>query len=247
VRVYTVREGDTPSSIAARDDMAGCRKCARDLILANPQRPHVQHPNGWLSFRTPLVPGEQLVIPEKWGDGTLDRLSKEYFASLPADPTGLGSMPSGDLTMNQPSQSDGAYPIMLRPDSRMYQAFYGVGDAPVVPAPSTVGVLLAKLPSWWPFAGIAVGGVMALTGLALLASGGRKAASNPRKPGDHRYWVKLARMGRIPIWASSLEKAQRAAGAHANAYRTEVESIEGPDDPATNPRKRTRSPFRGRS
>src|SRR5208337_3667242 len=119
----------------------------------------------------------------------------EYFASLPADPTGLGSMPSGDLTMNQPSQSDGAYPIMLRPDSRMYQAFYGVGDAPVVPAPSTVGVLLAKLPSWWPFAGIAVGGVMALTGVALLASGGRKAASNPGREICGKYLTRTGKDG----------------------------------------------------
>jgi LysM domain-containing protein len=90
VRVYTVQPGDTPASIAARDDMAGCPKCARDLVLVNPHRESVQHGNGYLAFRDPLVVGERLWLPDKWFDGTLDRLPPEYFASLPA---GLGQLP----------------------------------------------------------------------------------------------------------------------------------------------------------
>jgi hypothetical protein len=69
---------------------------------------------------------------------------------------------------------------------------------------------------------------------------------NPGKPGQHRYLAKLARMGRIPIWADSLEKAQRAAGAHAYAYRTTVESVEpDPEDPepSENPVRGVDRPF----
>jgi hypothetical protein len=39
--------------------------------------------------------------------------------------------------------------------------------------------MLGRLPSWWPLAGLALGGAMALTGVALLASG-TKVATNPR-------------------------------------------------------------------
>jgi hypothetical protein len=226
VRVYIVqRQGETAASIAAQPDMAQCPRCGKDLVAANPWRASVRRPNGYLDFRDPLVPGERLWVPDKWSSGELDALPKSYFDSLP-DPTGLAGVP-------MQSQA-----IMLRPHPIVR---YGVGDVPAAPAPSLLGQMLAKLPSYWPFVGLAAGGVMALTGVALLASGGRTvAAANPRKPGDHRYWVKLARMGRIPIWAPTIEKARRAAVAHAYAYRTEVESVEGPDDPAENPRVRRR-------
>lgn len=88
-----MQPNDTAAIIASRDDMASCPKCAKDLVEANPHRASVKHANGYLSFVEPLVPGERLWIPEKWGDGTLDRLSKEYFANLPSDPTGLGQIP----------------------------------------------------------------------------------------------------------------------------------------------------------
>ena len=93
MRVYIVQPGDTPSSIARRDDMAGCPKCAKDLVEANPHRESVRHPNGFLAFLEPLVPGEQLWLPEKWFDGTLDRMPQAYFDDLPAVPVGLGQLP----------------------------------------------------------------------------------------------------------------------------------------------------------
>jgi hypothetical protein len=165
VRVYTVqRQGETAASIAAQPDMAQCPRCGKDLVAANPWRASVRRPNGYLDFRDPLVPGERLWVPDKWSSGELDALPKSYFDSLP-DPTGLAGVP-------MQSQA-----IMLRPHPIVR---YGVGDVPAAPAPSPLGQMLAKLPSYWPFVGLAAGGVMALTGVALLASGRPAAATNPR-------------------------------------------------------------------
>lgn len=101
--------------------MAGCPKCAKDLVEANPHRASVRHANGYLSFVDLLVPGERLWIPEKWGDGTLDRLSKEYFANLPADPTGLGQLPPERVPQRYEVQpGDTAQTIALK---------YGQSDA----------------------------------------------------------------------------------------------------------------------
>lgn len=82
MRVYEVRPGDSPASIAAQDAMAGCPKCSIDLVRANPHKETVVYPNGFLSFKE-LRAGEKLILPEKWFDGTLDRLPVEYFAALP--------------------------------------------------------------------------------------------------------------------------------------------------------------------
>jgi len=64
--------------------MAGCPKCSRDLVLhpGNAHKPRRVYPNGFVTF-TDLRVGEKLVLPEKWFDGTLDRMPSSYFASLP--------------------------------------------------------------------------------------------------------------------------------------------------------------------
>jgi hypothetical protein len=80
VRAYVVQVGDSPAKIAIA--FAGCPKCARDLVEANPHKPTVVYPNGYRTF-TELKAGEVLDLPEKWFDGTLDALPSEYFAALP--------------------------------------------------------------------------------------------------------------------------------------------------------------------
>lgn len=82
MRVYTVQAGDTPASIAARDDMAGCPKCAIDLVRANPHKPAITHPNGFATFRD-MRAGERIWLPEKWFNGDLDSRPRRYFAALP--------------------------------------------------------------------------------------------------------------------------------------------------------------------
>jgi hypothetical protein len=62
--------------------MAGCPKCSVDLVRANPHKKTITYPNGFVSFRE-LRAGEKLNLPDKWFDGTLDRLPKSYFAALP--------------------------------------------------------------------------------------------------------------------------------------------------------------------
>jgi hypothetical protein len=174
VRLYVVQPGDTSAAaIAARDEMAGCPRCGAALVKRNPQRPSVLRDNGYLDFRDPLVPGDRLALPEEWFDGRLDAKDRSYFDALP-DPTGLGALPQG-ATMQ---------PIVLRP------VRVGLGDA--TSATTTLGTLLAKLPSYWPWLGLAAGGVMALTGVALMA-GGKRAASNPTEPcGEY-----LTRSGKV--------------------------------------------------
>jgi len=83
VRQYTVQVGDSPASIAAQDSHAGCPKCARDLVSVNSHRAAVRMPNGFITFRDPLRVGEVLNLPDRWFDGTLDRLPKSYFELLP--------------------------------------------------------------------------------------------------------------------------------------------------------------------
>lgn len=108
MRIYTVQPGDTPARIAARDDMAGCPKCSIDLVRANPHKRTRSFPNGYVTF-TELREGERLNLPEKWFDGTLDRMPPSYFASLP-DPVGLsgtlGDYPTLDQATTQVSVLD---------------------------------------------------------------------------------------------------------------------------------------------
>ena len=100
MRVYEVQPGDSPASIAARPDMAGCPKCGVDLVHANPHKPAVVHPNGFTTFRE-LRAGEKLRLPDKWFSGELDRRPPAYFAALPyADgitPSTLGDAAAGVL------------------------------------------------------------------------------------------------------------------------------------------------------
>lgn len=80
MRTHVVREGDSPARIAI--EFVGCPKCARDLVLANPHKKAVTHPNGFVTFEE-LRAGETLNLPDKWFNGAIDRLPPEYFAALP--------------------------------------------------------------------------------------------------------------------------------------------------------------------
>lgn len=82
MREYVVQVGDSPASIAAKDEMAGCPKCAIDLVRANPHKKSVVHPNGFASFES-LREGEKLKLPEKWFNGDLESRPRAYFAALP--------------------------------------------------------------------------------------------------------------------------------------------------------------------
>jgi hypothetical protein len=62
--------------------MAGCPKCSRTLIAANPHKPTRTFPNGFVTFEELRV-GEVLNLPEAWFDGSLDAMPPEYFAALP--------------------------------------------------------------------------------------------------------------------------------------------------------------------
>lgn len=100
MRSYVVQPGDSPASIAAQPNMAGCPKCAVDLVKANRHKPARSLPNGFVTFQS-LVPGETLNLPDKWFDGTLDTRPRAYFAALPyADgvtPSTLGLAAAGVL------------------------------------------------------------------------------------------------------------------------------------------------------
>jgi hypothetical protein len=85
---YIVQPGDSPARIAARQ--AGCPKCAIDLVVANPHKPAVRYPNGFVTFRELRV-GERLALPDKWFSGALDRLPRAYFESLPSADGRLGT------------------------------------------------------------------------------------------------------------------------------------------------------------
>ena len=99
MQTYEVHPNDSPASIAAR--YAGCMKCSRDLVHANPHKPTVTMPNGFVTFRDLRI-GETLNLPDKWFNGELDMLPAAYFAALPyADGVTPGvqgitpAMPSG--------------------------------------------------------------------------------------------------------------------------------------------------------
>lgn len=94
MREYTVRLGDSPASIAARPDMAGCPKCGGiDFVRANPHKEAVTYPNGFTTFKNLRV-GEKLNLPDKWFSKEFDERPKKYFAALPAvdgkTPSSLG-------------------------------------------------------------------------------------------------------------------------------------------------------------
>ncbi len=133
MRTYVVQAGDSPARIAGRDDMAGCQRCARDLVLANAHKPTIKHSNGFLSFRD-LSVGETLWIPDKWFSGELDKLSPEYFAALP-HPDGVtlskaqrqAGIVGDEAPSNKEGLSKGAIVVMsLLSIGAVVGAFYGV-------------------------------------------------------------------------------------------------------------------------
>lgn len=80
MRLYEVRAGDSPASIAAT--YAGCPRCSRDMIAVNAHKPAITKPNGYRTFKN-LQVGEKINLPDKWFNGDLDRLPASYFAQLP--------------------------------------------------------------------------------------------------------------------------------------------------------------------
>jgi hypothetical protein len=126
MRTYVVQRGDSPASIAARADMAGCPKCACELARTNPHKSAVRKPNGFLTFRE-LVVGETLHLPDEWFHPARDRLPPTYYQILPhADgvtPGALGTL--GDQpALDQAVTKVAALAAM--PDAAFVQA---VGDA----------------------------------------------------------------------------------------------------------------------
>ena len=84
MRQYVVKQGDSPAQIAIA--FAGCPKCVADLVAVNPQKQTVRYPNGFVTFQS-LHIGERISLPDKWFNGQLDALPKEYFDALPMMPT----------------------------------------------------------------------------------------------------------------------------------------------------------------
>ena len=105
MRTYVVQRGDSPASIAARDDMAGCPKCARELVLANRHKQSVVRPNGFITF-VELRVGEVLALPDSWFNGEHDARPPAYFKRLPhADGVTPGAL--GDVPAPAPGLSTG--------------------------------------------------------------------------------------------------------------------------------------------
>ena len=88
MRQYVVKPGDSPASIAAKDEHAGCPRCAIDMAdqAVNPQKEIVTLPNGYRTFKELRV-GETINLPDKWFDGRHDALPPSYFKAL-ASPDG---------------------------------------------------------------------------------------------------------------------------------------------------------------
>ena len=82
MRTYVVREGDSPASIAARDDMAGCPKCSLELPRVNRGKQTVTHPNGFITFRELRV-GEVINLPDAWFHPAREHLPPAYYRILP--------------------------------------------------------------------------------------------------------------------------------------------------------------------
>lgn len=97
-QTHVVRPGDTPAKIAIAH--AGCPKCARDLVAANPHKQAVVYPNGFKTFKE-MREGEELKLPQKWFSAAFDRLPPTYFAALPhpdgVTPSKLGVGAAGVL------------------------------------------------------------------------------------------------------------------------------------------------------
>lgn len=116
------------------DQHAGCPKCARDLVLANPHKESVRMPNGFLTFRDLRV-GERLWLPDKWFSAEFERLPPAYFKSLPSadgvTPSTLGDAADGVLGDFAALDAAGAKLAALAgmTDAQFSAAAPGVGSA----------------------------------------------------------------------------------------------------------------------
>lgn len=124
--------------------MAGCPKCAVDLVLANPHKKTRRMPNGFLTFED-LREGETINLPDKWFDGTLDRMPKIYFTALPY-PDGVTSSSLGDAAagvvagysgLDAASVQVGA--LAVKGDQEFHATLDGVGDQILAAIQETVG------------------------------------------------------------------------------------------------------------
>jgi hypothetical protein len=101
MRTYVVKAGDSPASIAAQDDMAGCPKCSIELPRVNQGKPTIVRKNGFVTFRA-LVVGETLNLPDEWFHPAREDLPAAYYKILPhADGVTPGSL--GDALGDYPA------------------------------------------------------------------------------------------------------------------------------------------------
>jgi hypothetical protein len=82
VRTYVVKEGDSPASIAARDDMAGCPRCGIELARVNGHKIAITKPNGFVTFKELRV-GETINLPDEWFHPARENLPPTYYRILP--------------------------------------------------------------------------------------------------------------------------------------------------------------------
>jgi hypothetical protein len=84
------------------------------LIRANTHKAVTRFPNGYETFKE-LHVGEELVLPDKWFDGTLDRMPKSYFAALP-HPDGITP---GKGTLSGPPYSASLVAVAQQADATL--------------------------------------------------------------------------------------------------------------------------------
>jgi hypothetical protein len=106
--------------------MAGCPKCAIDLVRANPHKPIVQYPNGYITFRELRV-GETLWLPDVWFNGLHDQRPASYFAALPSADGQHHVPPSAGGILGAPQSHEP--PKKVQPGPQTAGASYG-GNLP---------------------------------------------------------------------------------------------------------------------
>jgi hypothetical protein len=107
--------------------MAGCPRCARDLVAVNAHKLAVVHPNGFRSFKDLRV-GERLNLPDRWFDGSMDHLPPSYFAALPHHDGMTPSVAHGVFGLSDPASD--AVTALAQLDDRAFS--YGVLPAALI-------------------------------------------------------------------------------------------------------------------